>query len=749
MTVLQIICVVISLAISLTGVALLVQTVSTSFVATFRLGQPTRRTDAPAARTVTLFREFLGHTRMSRLPVVATAHWFTMVSFGVLFFTLVNAFGQLFSPSFVLPLIGHWIPYEWVTELFAWTGLVGILVLMVVRQRQHPRSAPGEAGRRSRFYGSSFWQAYYVELTILGVTLCIMLIRGLEYALAKAEGEPTATGWHFPGTQWLGALFSGTGVGALEAAIVVVATVKIVISFAWMITIALTPTMGVAWHRFLAFPNIWFKRHADGRTALGALQPIAVDGVPLDFEKVDELDEEAPLGVGKVEDFTWKGLLDFTTCTECGRCQSQCPAWNTDKPLSPKLLITTLRDHLHTKSPWLLAADEAREGLPDEVRAAASPGLSLVGATGYDPSSPLGAYTPHGPDAVIDQDVLWSCTSCGACVEQCPVDIEHVDAIVDMRRYQVLIESAFPAELGGLFKNLEKNGNPWGMAPRLRLDWAKDLPFEVKIVGQDVESLDEVDYLFWVGCAGALEDRAKKTTRAVAELLDTAGVSFAVLGDGESCTGDSARRAGNEFLFQMLAAQNVEVLNEAKATKIVVTCAHCFNTLKNEYPQVGGQYEVVHHTQLLNRLVREKKLVPVARPAEASTAGAASTAEKVTYHDPCYLGRHNGVYAPPRELLGALPGVELTEMPRSGERSFCCGAGGARMWMEEKLGTRINVNRTEEALATGADRIAIGCPFCKVMISDGLTGLQAGGGAREEVEVVDVAQMLLAAVRRD
>jgi len=239
----------------------------------------------------------------------------------------------------------------------------------------------------------------------------------------------------------------------------------------------------------------------------------------------------------------------------------------------------------------------------------------------------------------------------------------------------------------------------------------------------------------------------------VAELLNTAGVSFAVLGDGETCTGDPARRADNEFLFQMLAQGNVEVLNEAKATKIVVICAHCFNTLKNEYPQVGGQYEVVHHTQLLNRLVRDKALIPVSRPDQADTSNAATTAETaetaeiVTYHDPCYLGRHNGVYAPPRELIGALPGVELREMPRAGQNSFCCGAGGARMWMEEKLGSRINTNRTEEALATGAGRIAVGCPFCRVMLSDGLTQKQSETGAHEDVEVVDVAQMLLAAVR--
>ena len=289
------------------------------------------------------------------------------------------------------------------------------------------------------------------------------------------------------------------------------------------------------------------------------------------------------------------------------------------------------------------------------------------------------------------------------------------------------------------------------MGARARLDWAKDLPFPVKVLGQDVEKAADVEWLFWVGCAGAYEDRAKKTTRAVAELLDTAGVSFAVLGDGETCTGDSARRAGNELLFQTLAAQNVATFGEFGVTKVVVTCAHCFNTIKNEYPQVG-------------RVLRGRAPHPAAQPArareEARAGGAAGRRARdvvgeerrvdrgtVTYHDPCYLGRHNDVYAPPRELIGALPGVELREMPRTREKSFCCGAGGARMWMEEKLGTRINTNRTEEAIATGAERIAIGCPFCRVMISDGLTAKQSEGEA-ESVEVVDVAQMLLAAVRR-
>jgi Fe-S oxidoreductase len=769
---LQIVALVLCFVIPLVGWALLFRQIG-RFVALYRLGQADGgRTGDPGARTWTVAKEFFGHTRMSRLPVVAAAHWFTALSFFVLFATLVNAFFQLVQPDYRLPVIGHFAPFEWVIEFFAWTGLIGILVLIAIRQRNHPRSAAGEAGRRSRFFGSTWWQAYYVEFTILAVCFCILVLRTLEAAIVKLHEPATSLGLHFPLTGWLSGIWSGLSLPTLANWVYLVAMIKILVSFAWMITISLQPTMGVAWHRFLAFPNIWFKREASGRTALGALKPMTMgEGKPFSLEAMEALGEvededaaEPVLGVGKVEDFTWKGLLDFSTCTECGRCQSQCPAWNTDKPLSPKLLMMTLRDHAEAKTPYLRALREeggnseralelvGANATGDSADAVNWAELSLVGATGYDLASPLTAYDPHGPDAVIDEDVLWSCTTCGACVEQCPVDIEHVDHIVDMRRYQTLIESAFPAELGGLFKNLEGKGNPWGMGARARLDWAKDLPFPVRVLGEDIEKASDVDWLFWVGCAGAYEDRAKKTTRAVAELLDTAGVSFAVLGNGETCTGDSARRAGNEVLFQTLAAQNIETMGEFGVTKVVVTCAHCFNTIKNEYAQLGAKFEVVHHTQLLNRLVRDKKLVPVARPADvpgmSSSKNAASTAETVTYHDPCYLGRHNNVYAPPRELIGALPGVELKEMERSKEKSFCCGAGGARMWMEEKLGTRINMNRTEEALATGAERIAIGCPFCRVMISDGLTAKQAEGvGA--EVEVVDVAQMLLAAVKRN
>ena len=354
-------------------------------------------------------------------------------------------------------------------------------------------------------------------------------------------------------------------------------------------------------HIFVAPLNVMFGRRP---IALGAIKPMTVRGKPVDMEAMEELEEEdfEKLGIGSIEDFSWKGMLDFASCTECGRCQSQCPAWNTEKPLSPKLLIMGLRDHAFAKAPYLLAdSDDERANLSAEVIAEAE--RALVGETEGD------AWHPSG-GAVIDPDVLWSCVSCGACVEQCPVDIEHVDHIMDMRRHQVLVESNFPTELNNIFKGLERKGNPWGMDPKGRMDWAKGLDFPVKQVGVDIESLDEVEWLFWVGCAGAFEDRAKKTTQAVAELLNMAGVDFAVLGDGETCTGDPARRAGNEVVFMQLAMENAEVFKETKVKKVVSTCAHCFNTLKNEYAEYGVELEVVHHTQLLNRLVQEKKLTP-------------------------------------------------------------------------------------------------------------------------------------------
>ncbi|MCL2542523.1 MAG: heterodisulfide reductase-related iron-sulfur binding cluster [Nocardioidaceae bacterium] len=718
---LQTVMIVVSLAFTAVAVALVVRAVR-MMLGVIRRGQPAPgRTSNPAGRTLTMLKETVLHTRMLQWSWVGILHWFAFAAFIVLSTAVGSAFFQLFDPTWTIPWLGKFFLYEWVCEFLGLLGSIAIIPLIIYRLTHLPE----RLGRKSRFFGSTMWQAYFVEAMVLLESIAILFIRGAEKNLRLAHGGDEAhgaTGFHFPISQLFSHLYP-TGhenIGALENIIFVIATIKVVSAMIWLIVISTNLTMGVAWHRFLAWFNIWLKREQDGTTALGAAKPLTSGGKAITLDDIDDLDEDSVLGVGSIWDFSWKDILDFTTCTECGRCQSQCPAWNTEKPLSPKLMMMGLREHAY-------AAAGGVEGAEDKA---------LVGKAGEGEWF----YNPEGGDFVIDEDALWSCTNCGACVQQCPVDIEHVDHFIDMRRYQVLVESNFPSELNGLFKGLENKGNPWNMSPNARLDWAKDLPFEVKVVGDDIESLESVDWLFWVGCAGAYEDRAKKTTRAVAELLDIAGVSFGVLGNGETCTGDSARRAGNEFVFQGLAQQNVETFKEYKVKKVVSTCAHCFNTLKNEYKDFGIELEVVHHTQLLNRLVREGKLTPV-------KDGDGAHKRSITYHDPCFLGRHNQVYSPPRDLLQILPGAEYKEMDRSAERSFCCGAGGARMWMEEKLGERINLDRTNEAVGTGADQIAVGCPFCRVMLSDGLTKMQADGEAREEVEVLDVAQMLLASVK--
>lgn len=741
----QLAAIIVSLVLAVVGVALFGRAIAQIY-RFVRLGQDVpagTRTDDWKSRTLTVAREFLGHTRMNRWAVVGVAHWFVAVGFFSLVLTLVNAFGQLFRADWVLPLIGHWLPYEMFVEFIGTMTTLGILTLIVIRQL----SRPGRAGRKSRFAGSNTGQAYFVESVILIIGLAIMTLRGLEGALAGVGHYEAAYFASYP----LVSAFSGLDTGTLQNLVYLTAMIKIGTSFVWMITVSLMTDMGVAWHRFLAFPNIWFKRNATGETALGALLPMTSGGKPIDFTDPGEDDI---FGVSQVEQFSWKGLLDFSTCTECGRCQSQCPAWNTGKPLSPKLLIMSLRDHAHAKAPYLLAGGgKTMEG---EEKASEEQLKDVPAAALAEAERPLIGTVEAASDSgfaaggVIDPDVLWSCTTCGACVEQCPVDIEHVDHIVDMRRYQVMIESAFPSEAGTMLKNLEKKGNPWGLAKKQRLEWTKEVDFEVPVVGKDIEDLSEVDYLYWVGCAGALEDRAKKTTKAFAELLHIAGVQFAIMGGDEKCTGDSARRLGNEPLFQELGMENVAALNMAfgeddedestkkpkSAKKIVATCPHCLNTLGNEYPQLGGDYEVIHHTQLLQHLVDEGKLVPVT-PVEGL----------ITYHDPCYLGRHNKIYTPPREIIGKVPGLRNEEMHRHKERGFCCGAGGARMWMEERIGKRINNERVDEALSLNPDIVSTACPFCLVMLTDSVNGKKNDGKAKESIQVVDVAQLLLDSVK--
>ena len=644
--------------------------------------------------------EVIGQRKLLKWTVPGAAHALTFWGFTVLLLTIIEAYGDLFSRTFAIPWIGHWAFTGFIEDLFAVAVLAGLITFAVIRLR----SDPHREGRSSRFFGSHTGAAWLVLGLILLVIATLLLYRGAQI---NTGVFPYAHGAF--ASQIVGHALAplGYGVNSVLEVVFLLAQVTVVLGFLAFLVYS------KHLHIFLAPVNVLFSRRPD---ALGALEPMRSNGTVLDFEEADP--DADVFGLGKIEDFTWKGLLDMATCTECGRCQSQCPAWATGKPLSPKQVILDLRDHAFAKAPYLLAAsDQEREKLPDAVKAEA--GRPLVGGADVN--------------GVIDPDVLWSCTNCGACVEECPVDIEHIDHIDGMRRHQVLIESAFPIEAAGMLRNLENKGDPWGMGANRRADWIGELDFEVPVVDGTIEP--DVEYLFWVGCAGALEDRARKTTKAIATLLHTAGVKFAVLGPAETCTGDPARRIGNEFVFSMLAAQNVQTLNEAGARTIVASCPHCFNTLANEYPQLGGNYEVIHHTQLLARLVKQGKLTPAGR-----------VEEKLTYHDPCFLGRHNKVYTPPREILDAVPGVQATEMHRCKERGFCCGAGGARMWMEERIGKRINTERIEEALALSPDTISTACPYCLVMLGDAVSAKKSSGEAKETLEVIDVAQLLARSV---
>ena len=687
-----------------------------------RTGQPAvGRTDVKGVRLQNEVVEVLGQRKLLKWSVSGTAHLFTFWGFLILGLTIVEGFGALFDPDFHVPIVGTWAVVGFFEDLFGLLVLCALVVFTVIRIKKNPH----KIGRKSRFYGSHTGGAWLILGSIAAIVVTLFLYRGAQI---NTGTFPYRSGAFV--SEAVGRLLEPLGLTANEW----IETIFILGSLSMVLATTILVLYSKHLHIFVAPWNVLFSRRPDG---LGPLLPMYSGKVQIDFE--DPADD-AIFGRGTIEDFTWKGNLDFASCTECGRCQSQCPAWNTDKPLSPKMLIMDLRDNLFEQAPYLVA-----KANPDYL---ASPGsgkssvpvpvdISTFSQAVQDAHARPLVGSRENDNAVIDEDVLWSCTMCGACVNQCPVDIEHIDHIVDMRRNRVMIESQFPSELAGLFKNVENKGNPWGMNSSQRNAWIEEVDFEIRVFGADGEDTipDDVDYLFWVGCAGALEDRAKRTTKAVAELLNLAGVQFMVLGDGETCTGDPARRAGNEFLFQMQAAQNVEMLNEIKAKKIVVTCPHCLNTLGREYPQVGGHYEVAHHTQLLSSLVSDGRLTPV-NAVEGS----------VTYHDPCYLGRHNKVYTPPRELIGALPGLTFTEMERSADRSFCCGAGGARMWMEEKLGTRINLTRTDEALGTGATKVAVACPFCSVMLNDGVTTRSAGSD-QPLAEVVDIATLLLGSVK--
>ncbi|MEW6444272.1 MAG: (Fe-S)-binding protein [bacterium] len=524
---------------------------------------------------------------------------------------------------------------------------------------------------------------------ILVLIVFMFLARGAEMNLAQYEEKPVIDPAGWAPVSFLVSLLLGGPVLAdaeafhsQQALYAAFWWIHNIIILAFLIYIPFSKHL----HLLGAIPNIFFR----------SFRPKG------EMTKMDLEDETVEsYGVSKFQDYTWKQLLDEYACTECGRCQENCPAFLTQKPLSPSRLTHHLKLHVREKGGLLVSGKP--EGLFTEAERAAM-AKSLIGE-------------------VVSEDEIWDCTTCRACQENCPVFVEHIQKIIDLRRYLVLTESRFPPEVQSVFRNMETNYNPWSMGYSTRADWVGDL--DVKTLGE----VGETDYLFWVGCAGSFDDRAKKVTTSLVKILQAAKVSFAILGTEEMCCGETARRMGNEYLAQTLMQGNVDVMKNYKFNKILTLCPHCLNTLKAEYPQFGGNYEVVHHSQLIAELVRTGRL---------ALKNGASLKGTLTYHDSCYLGRYNDIYEEPRQALSAVPGARLVEMDRIRHKSFCCGAGGGRMWMEETRGVRINEKRAEAAIACGASLIGTACPFCLTMFEDGVKAK----GAEEKVEVVDIAELV-------
>jgi Fe-S oxidoreductase len=618
-----------------------------------RLGKPSDRSGDLGRRTRTEATVVLGQRKLLQRLVPGLVHALIFWGFVVLFPTILMAFLGAVDRDWTVPWLGSQGWFFLLVDVFCVLVLVGVTSAFLIRKVQRP----------ARFEGSHLGEADLILGLIALIVTTLLCWHASRIALGlnewPAEWSPVSNAISM-------LMDSGDWLEARERIFVWLHVLTIL---GFLVYLPHSKHLHIA----TAGINVWF-----GSTrARGRLQP-------LDFE----VEEEAALrlGSGTLADMTWKQMLDTMSCTECGRCQDVCPAWATDKALSPKLLIMGLRDRLFEEGP--------------DVLVGASPSALVPGA--------------------VTDEVVWDCVTCGACVHECPVSIEHVDHIVDLRRHLVMAESRFPTEAGAMLRDVGRSSNPWGKAQSERAAWADGLELRVLQAGDPAPEV-----LYWVGCAASFDERARETARATASLLLAAGLDVAILGPRESCTGDPARRMGDEYTFQAQAQQNVATLDEAGVTRIVTSCPHCFNTLGNEYADFGGRYVVFHHTELLSELVRDGRLAP--------PSGTGS----ITYHDSCYLARHNDVLAAPREIVSRI-GRPL-EMTRSGKRTFCCGAGGAHMWMEER-GSAINEERVREAAATGAETLAVACPFCTMMLDDGVK--QIGAGLR----VADVSVLLAEAL---
>lgn len=655
------------------------------------VGAPVQRFDRPVERLRRTWKFAIAQVRMRRYPLAGAAHMFIFAGFVVLLLRTLVLWGKGFDASFSLWVLGSdgfiGQTYSFFKDVFAVLVILGTLVFLyyrlVVRLPRMTLSGEG--------------------LLILGIILVMMLADILYDGATLATKMSSASIFVVcePAGSFLGRILFGTKPETLSAlAHVGFWTHSILV----LLFLNLLP-YSKHFHVITGIPNVYLQ----DLKPPGRLPPIEdIDG---------KLEREETLGVRRINQFSWKSILDFYTCTECGRCSDHCPATKTGKKLSPKHFTLDLRDFLYKHESALVAPSEPRRsGSGDsELRAEANE------------SDGNGRHRTDLVDGVIDPEVLWACTTCRACEQECPVFISYVDKIVDMRRYLVQERSEFPAQLQTAFRGLESNANPWSFPSGDRAKWAEGL--EVKTLAEHPEAA----VLFWVGCAPSFDERAKKVTRATVKLMQQAGVDFAILGTEEQCTGDPARRAGNEYLFQVFAKANVEVLNGYRVEKkrIVTTCPHCFNTLLNEYPDFGGKYEVIHHSTFLAELITQGKLKPIRR-----------VDRKVVYHDSCYLGRYNEVYDAPREALRSIPGLTVLEPLATRDRGMCCGAGGAQMFKEEEPGKeRVNISRTAQLLETKPDAVASACPFCMRMLTDGLAAHN-----RESVPQLDIAEILLEAI---
>lgn len=623
------------------------------FYRLLKLGKPAADFPELKSRLLDILVYVLGQKKVLRWSYSGLMHAFIFWGFLVLFTTIVEMFGEAFSPTFTFPLIGGTAFLAFFQDFFTVLVLVGVSMALYLRLVVKPK----------RFEGSDHVDAVVILGCITGLMVSLLFMHAARINL---HPEPYMAGYFV--SRIVASLPFGDAWGVVGELNYWAHLLIVLFFLNWI-------PRGKHLHLITIIPNNFLrKRGPRGRLAT------------LDIENSESF------GANRPQDFSWKDLLDTFACMECGRCVAVCPANSTGKELDPKKLHTGIRYFMQHNAQKLLRGD--REGEKE-----------LAGLIGH----------------VFSEDFLWQCTTCGACVEECPAFNEHIDKIVEMRRYMVLMEGKMKPETQAALRSLETNFNPLNQGYAGRADWCQDLNVPL------IQNLPDAEYLYWVGCYGCFDERNKKVARAMVKIMRAAGLKFAILGTEEKCTGDPARRLGNEYLYQILAKENVETLKKYRVQKIVTACPHCFNTIRNEYPDLDGCFEVIHHTQLIQRLIKEGKI---------KLSGGRQ--QKVVYHDSCYMGRHNGVYEAPRESLKAVPGLKLQEMERNRSKSFCCGAGGGRMFMEEREGKRVNVERSEEALRSGAEVLASNCPFCLSMFEDGIKACGGEGklSPRDLAEIV-------------